>query len=128
MDTVASQSVNADKRQFPRRPLPTGYAEVRVKRPGRKRYSMAGHAYDISATGMRFELDRPLNYGEQVELLISLPSPVNKSIAAKGVMVRYHDPEEAGPVRMAVMFTEMADPNDRLLIDSYVRAAQRQAA
>jgi hypothetical protein len=42
--------------------------------------------------------------------------------------VRFHDPGEAGPVRMGVSFTEMHNPVDRLFIDSYVRSSETAVA
>ncbi len=111
----------SDKREFPRRPLPLGYSEVRVRRSGKQRFTLAGHAYDISAGGVRFELDRELTDGEEVDIRVVLPGDKPHQVQAHGAVVRFHDPGEAGPIRMAVSFSDMAEPIDRMLIDSYVR-------
>lgn len=113
----------ADKRQFPRRSLPVGYSEVHVRRSGRQRFSMVGHAYDISAGGVRIELDRSLADGEEVDIRVNLPGTDQHEIRAHGSVVRFHDPGEVGPVRMAVNFSALANPADRIFIDSYCREA-----
>lgn len=124
----AGESIESDKRQFPRRSLPVGYAEVRVRRSGKQRFSLTGHAYDISAGGVRFELDHGLDDGEEVDIRVVLPGREPHEVRAHGSVVRFHDPGEAGPVRMGMTFMEMTNPADRLLIDSYVREGKLAAA
>ncbi len=111
----------SDKRQFPRRSLPVGYSAVRVRPQGKQRFHLAGHAYDISAGGVRFELDHALADGEEIDIRVTLPGPDPHEVQAHGSVIRFHDPDESGPVRMAIAFSDMANPTDRLLIDSYVR-------
>jgi c-di-GMP-binding flagellar brake protein YcgR len=94
---------------------------IQVRRAGRQRFSLTGHAYDISAGGVRFELDRPLPFGEHVEVRINLPGADQQQIAAQGVVVRYHDDQEnRGPVRMALSFTDWVDPTDKQTLDHFV--------
>ncbi len=118
---VLSTSDHTDHRQFPRKAVPVGYTEVKIRRSGRGEYDMVGHAYDISANGVRLELDQPLEPGEEVDVVISLPGQFHREVYARGILVRYLDPDDVGPVRMALNFTEMAHPEDRIAIDLYVR-------
>lgn len=111
----------AEHRQFPRASLNAPYTQIHARRLGAKNFNLHGHAYDISAGGMRFELDRAFEAGEMIEVHIELPGMPCPRIAASGQVVRLHDPDDPGPVRMAMAFTTMATPRDRFLLDSYVR-------
>ncbi|MFA7235587.1 MAG: PilZ domain-containing protein [Phycisphaeraceae bacterium] len=64
-----------DHRRHPRKALPVGYAQVRVRLPGQQRYSLTGHAYDISLSGIRFELDQSIPLGKAIDMQLSLPTP-----------------------------------------------------
>jgi len=109
--SASESSEHPNLRRHHRRSLPAAYTEVQVRRAGRKRYSLRGHAYDISAGGMLFELDKPLAAGERVEVRVNLPG--EPSIGAAGSVVRFHDPNIPGPIRMALTFTHIHD-HDRL--------------
>ncbi len=109
-----------DHRDFPRCQVPTGYCRVRVKTGPGAAGKHLGHCYDLSASGMRFELDAPLAYGETVEFELSLTRPWHYTVKGRGQIVRYHDPDELGPVRMGMTFTTLEDPYARLLLDWYV--------
>jgi hypothetical protein len=98
-------------RRFERQPVHAPYSQVEVQRrqPGRRKpVILTGHAYDISRGGMRFELDEPLAPGEQVTIHARLPGFM-QPITATGRIVRLVDPEEVGPVRMAVAFEHPVD-------------------
>ena len=74
---------------------------------------LEGHGYDVSLTGMRFELDEALLPGTEVAIQLFVagdPSPVRM----RGVVVRVfsHD-DDPGPRRMAVQFTAFDSPTDR---------------
>ena len=74
---------------------------------------LEGHGYDISTTGMRFELDDELPAG--TEVAISLYPPAETApIHMNGVVVRVfaHD-DDPGPRRMAVQFTTFPSVDDR---------------
>lgn len=72
-----------------------------------------GHGYDISATGMRFELDDELPAGTEVSMLLYPPAEA-APIRMNGVVVRVfaHD-DDPGPRRMAVQFTTFPSAEDR---------------
>lgn len=72
-----------------------------------------GHGYDISATGMRFELDDELPTGTEVSIALYPPAET-APIRMNGVVVRVfaHD-DDPGPRRMAVQFTTFPSAEDR---------------
>ncbi len=110
----------SDQRQYPRYPLPAAYTAVRVRRAGEADYAHEGHAYDISMGGVRFELDEALDAGEHVDLAITLPGRSAGEVHAHGVMVRMHDPEEVGPVRMGLCFDGLASEADRRELERFL--------
>lgn len=109
-----------DQRQHPRYPLPAAYTPIQVRRAGEPDYAHEGHAYDISMGGVRFELDAPLEAGEHVDLAITLPGRAAGKVHAHGVMVRLHDPDEVGPVRMGLSFDGLASEADRRELERFL--------
>ena len=75
--------------------------------------ALEGHAYDVSLTGMRFELDHELPAGTEVTVDLYSPGD-DHPIRMGGVVVRVfaHD-DDPGPRRMAVQFTTFASASDR---------------
>lgn len=74
---------------------------------------LEGHGYDISMSGMRFELDEELAAGTEVSIELHPPAE-RDPIRMRGVVVRVfaHD-DDPGPRRMAVQFTAFVRPEDR---------------
>ena len=69
-----------------------------------KHIEFEGHAYDVSLTGLRFELDEPLEEGSSVEIELHLPGLLT-SIRSKARVVRIFDEDgDHGPRRMAATF------------------------
>ena len=62
-----------EQRSVQRLKLPPMYTLVRVRPAGTQRYCWTGHIYDISAAGMRFDLDQVLESGTIVEVRAMLP-------------------------------------------------------
>ncbi|MSR44847.1 MAG: PilZ domain-containing protein [Phycisphaerales bacterium] len=93
---------------------PTGYTRV-VIAPDTKDAPPArfeGHAYDISLSGLRFELDEPLEEGEHVIVELHLPGLL-RSIRSSARVVRLLDEDgDAGPRRMAATFHAFETPTD----------------
>ncbi|MHC4995965.1 MAG: PilZ domain-containing protein [Planctomycetota bacterium] len=116
--TPESQFV--EKRGAPRYDLPAPYTAVRVKREGRQRYSQTGHAYDISASGLRMELDVSLEAGETIEVTVELPGYLRRKVVAIGRVIRLADDEIYGPVRMGVAFQQILEPTDLSDFENYV--------
>ena len=72
-----------------------------------------GHAYDISATGVRIELDEPLAVGEEVDLRIDLPGATGDIGAKAKVVWVAQASDDPGPRRMALRFTMFRSMLDR---------------
>lgn len=112
-----------DAREAHRVKLPPMYTLLRVRRPGERRYEWTGHIYDISTSGMRFELDQGFAEGTEMEIRAMLPGKEHIQIRAKGRVVRIHD-AEAGPVRMGMAFDAFHRRTDRDRLEAYI-AVQR---
>ncbi|MHB1156406.1 MAG: PilZ domain-containing protein [Phycisphaerales bacterium] len=111
-----------DHRRHPRKALPVGYVQVRVRLSGQQRFSLTGHAYDISLSGIRFELDQPLPLGKSIDMQLCLPGnePPDHPICAKARCVRLHDDDETGPVRMGARFIDLPKPTDQRQLAAYL--------
>ncbi len=121
---------NADEaRSNPRLRLPAMYTLLRVRHVGDPRYRWTGHIYDISNSGMRFELDAPLPAGTQVEVRGMLPG-IHQVVTfhATGRIVRLHDDQEVGPIRMGMTFTRFNHDIDRQRLNIYINHSGMQAA
>ena len=120
---------SSDARRTPRLKLPPMYTFLRARPAGTERYCWSGHIYDISASGMRFELDVCVDPGRELEIRAMLPGASDTTITAIGRVVRLHDDsDERGPVRMAMVFSEFAQHRDRLQLDTYLARACANAA
>ena len=123
-----SGQTGAEARTYPRLKLPAMYTLLRVRHVGDKRYRWTGHIYDISASGMRFELDNPLPAGTEVEVRGMLPGQQQVTFHAAGRIVRMHDGEEVGPIRMGMSFTSFQHDIDRQRLDIYLNNSSLRAA
>ena len=121
---------NADnQREHPRINLPAMYTLVRARVAGSSKYTWTGHLYDLSVTGMRFELDMPIATGTEIEVRIMLPGKDHTSFRATGKVVRLHsDAEDLGPAIMGLHFDHFRSPMDyhRLLAYIEARGAYRE--
>lgn len=119
----------AEARQSPRLRLPAMYTLLRLRKKGQTRYSQTGYIYDISQTGMRFELDDPIEPGTELEFRALLPGSHTTTFCAKGRLVRMHDDlHEVGPVRMAMHFDRFKSTIDQQKLAEYLdRCAPRIA-
>jgi len=114
----------AEARQAPRLSLPAAYTLVRVKPQGTDKYRWTGHIYDISLSGMRFELDAPLPPGSEVEVRAMLPGVNHTTFRATGRVVRIHDQADGdgGPSRMAMMFNDFKTSVDQRRLLTYLES------
>ena len=120
---------NAESRMFPRLKLPAMYTLVRVRPQGTDRYCWTGYIYDISATGMRFELDAALPAGTAVEVRAMLPGTDQITFHATGTVVRIHDDsDELGPMRMGMLFEKFTHHADRTRLIGYLESSGLRAA
>ncbi len=101
-----------EQRQNIRHALNAPYTDVIVKRLSPDKPNLRGHAYDISMSGTRIELDVPLEAGEFVNLELRLPNFHQRPIHITGRTIRFCSPEEFGPIRMGIMFTNFESLTD----------------
>jgi len=121
--TPQVQSV-AEARQHPRLKLPAMYTLVRVRPRGQTRYRWTGYAYDVSASGLRFELDERLDTGAEVDVRVLLPGRQHVVFNALGRIVRLHDDDGTpGPVRMGLTFDQFPQESERQRLHAYLTDA-----
>ncbi len=111
----------AEARRSPRLKIPAMYSLVRVRAAGSERYQWTGHIYDVSLSGMRFELDHPLKPGTEIEVRGVLPGNDYIAFRAAGQIVRFHDDlDEPGPVRMGMRFERFESDTDESRLTHYL--------
>ena len=119
----------AEKREHPRYKLPAMYSLIRVRIADRQSELAQGHIYDVSRSGLRFELDHPIDPGTRVDVRAMLPGFQHASIMAHGTVVRVHDDkDEPGPVRMGLRIDGFADVSYEARFDEYLAALDRPLA
>ncbi|RMH27842.1 MAG: PilZ domain-containing protein [Planctomycetota bacterium] len=128
-------SPTRERRRFERYELPAMYTRLSVRTLDADEFQWDGHAYDISRGGVRFELDRGFEPGTPVAIRLDLPrAPAERrteprSVFAFANIVWIDDDDDAGPARMAAVFTRFARPRDeellrkRILCGRYALAA-----
>ncbi|MEQ9453232.1 MAG: PilZ domain-containing protein [Phycisphaeraceae bacterium] len=117
-----SEPNQQETRREPRFSIPPMYTLLRARERGHKRYRWTGHIYDISLSGMRFELDSPLPNGQKVEIRGMLPGEHHTTFRATGHVVRQHGAEDndPGPSRMALSFETFESQIDRRRLSEYL--------
>ena len=124
----------AERRRHRRYLTPPMYHPVTVRRAGEATFVLDGHAYDLSEGGIHFELDEPIKPGQVIEILFPLPGAVDGdpsgTILAVGTVAWSlgEDPDEPGPVRMAVAFDSFPRPGDRERLAASLRPGRLRAA
>ena len=117
-----------ESRRSPRLKLPAMYTSARVRPSGHDRYCWSGHIYDVSEKGMRIELDRAINPGTRLEVRASLPGTSRTTFHVMGHVVRLHDEDELGPMRMGLVFDQFTRNTDQLRLNAYLSGAGLEAA
>jgi hypothetical protein len=107
-------------RQSPRKKVAAPYSLLRVRPKGEGPFHWMGHIYDISSTGMRLELDNPIEPGTEVEVRAMLPGPEHPVIQAQGCVVRLVDEEHHGPTRMGMSFSKFKATTDKDALEAYL--------
>jgi hypothetical protein len=109
----------SDRRNADRFGPPVGCARVVVRtdgshspHPDLDTRLLEGHAYDISVSGVRFELDAALPSGLPIEMEIHLPGLVDPIRASARVVRVFDEDDDPGPRRMGAVFTAFASPAD----------------
>ncbi len=107
-----------DRRRHERFSLRPMYTWIALRTPADADFIHEGHAYDISESGLRFELDHPVAPGTPVDLRIDIPAPADtrpedREVRVRATIVWLGDDEEPGPARLAAVFHGFATPADR---------------
>ena len=113
-------SITHESREHPRIKLPAMYTLIRVRKQGHPHFDRTGHIYDISLSGMRFELDYPLDAGEIIDVKIMLPGSSQFTFSASGSVIRLHQEEEPGPARMGFSFHKFHSSADKHRLQQYI--------
>lgn len=117
-------SAAPDPRRAPRLKLPAMYTLVRVTPLDGDQIPRTGHIYDISASGMRFELDDHLADGTPVEVRALLPGKHHTTVHITGHVVRRHDDgTDPGPIRMAMTFNQTAHHDEVHRLGEYLHTS-----
>ncbi|MEM7680629.1 MAG: PilZ domain-containing protein [Planctomycetota bacterium] len=110
-----------DHRAEPRLPLPAMYCELRARAGAQRPYELTGHIYDLSLSGLRFELDEALPAGASMDVRITLPGAEPVTVKASASVVRQaSEQDEPGPCRLAATFTRFRTPMDRERLSGYL--------
>ncbi len=129
---MRNNSIN--RRRYERFALSPMYTQIAVRLMDEEKFTLQGHAYDISEGGIQFELDRAIEPGTPVAMQIHLPlgeSEVKGPGQAVFVIgnIVWLDDSDAGPARMALAITRFARSGDReRLIDQLSTGRLSRAA
>ena len=110
-----------DRRSCERFTLMPMYTSVQVKRlSDGVTEDIAGHAYDISESGARIELDQALEPGESIDVDFTLPGATS-TVSASADVVWVNDAiDDPGPRRMALQFTAFRSDEDHDRLRRYL--------
>jgi c-di-GMP-binding flagellar brake protein YcgR len=113
--------------RFRVRPMYTAVTVQRIE--GMSLTTFEGHAYDLSESGARIDVDEPLTVGERIAVCLHLPGEA-ASIFASGRVVRVFDVEDDPAARrVGVQFTRFLHEEDRTRLIRYLGfSAERLAA
>ncbi|MBM4051951.1 MAG: PilZ domain-containing protein [Planctomycetes bacterium] len=103
----------AEQRLSERYGVNAPYTAVRVGAAGGAGFPLEGHAYDISATGLRFELDEVMKVGQPLSLELLLPGAGGWVRLAGRVVRLFDEIDDPGPRRMAIHVDSFEDDSHR---------------
>lgn len=106
---------NVNRRDANRITVTPAYSSVAVVPQGGGE-PLAGHIYDISEKGLRFEVDRALPVGTSIDLELLVPPEESIRVTARIVRV-YDEADDPGPRRMGAEFTGFSSPGDEARLD-----------
>lgn len=120
---------SSERRQSSRLKLAPMYTMIRVRAVADHEKKLSGHIYDVSDSGLRFELDDALPIGQTVEFNALLPGKQHTAITGRGRVVRHHNPDnDPGPVRMGLAFEHFTDKAEEQKLVTYLKDQRRIAA
>ena len=109
---MRAQSI--DRRRHDRFELVPMYTSVTVQSVANLQMrTRVGHAYDLSESGVRLELDEALEEGERVTVHLGLPGEQWSITATAEVIWVNAEIDDPGPRRMALSFIAYSSPGDR---------------
>jgi len=118
-----------EQRRHERIRLSPMYTNVTVQRvDGLYLRSIEGHAYDISESGARIELDEAIEPGERVAMCLRLPGSTTSIFASGRVIWKHDDEDDPGARRMAVQFTRFLNVDDRARLVRYLGSSGKRLA
>ncbi len=89
---------------------------------------LEGHAYDISETGVRLELDEAVKVGSSLSLQLELPGQATGMFVAGEVVWINDEEDDPGPRRMALRFTDFPSEGDRTRLQIFLGRLPDQIA
>ena len=116
--SAATQPERRLHERFTLAPMYTDVTVQRVENLSIDRFE--GHAYDISESGVRIELDVALEIGQGVALHLSLPGQENPMFVAADVVWVNDELDDPGPRRMALRFTDFIVETERARLLAYL--------
>lgn len=121
---MSSTTNQIDRRKDPRFTLMPMYTTVEARRlAGDVDTPLLGHAYDISETGVRIELDEALEPGESIDIQLTLPGATSSVAASADVVWVNDEMDDPGPRRMALRFTNFRSDQDHDGLLGYLSSA-----
>lgn len=122
---MSALSNHFDRREHVRFVMPHQYTAVTVQPSGSMAIGgLEGHVYDISESGIRLELDIPLEVGSVVNFQVQLPLG-HGSVTGTGAVVWVNDADDdPGPRRCALHVREYLSPADHVRLLRYLGQAQ----
>lgn len=125
--SAATQPERRLHERFTLAPMYTDVTVQRVENLSLDRFE--GHAYDISESGVRIELDVALEIGQGVALHLSLPGQDTPMFVAADVVWVNDELDDPGPRRMALRFTDFIVETERARLLAYLgNAITKRAA
>lgn len=114
-----------ERRSSPRLRLPMMYTLLRAGPVSSNGFCWTGRAYDISASGMRFEVDGELRPGDVLNLRVLLPGRKRQlRLRVQGEVIRIHHPQLAnGRACLAINFDRFLQPQKQDRLRRYVDRA-----
>lgn len=128
-----------NRRRHDRFRLAPMYSRVTMRLLDQDEFPFEGHAYDVSESGLKFEMDSPLEVGTSIILRLDIPLDIHGlpptdprdqyiEVLARVVWIDEED-MEFGPVKMAAEFSRFTrfGERERLIATfctgRYIRAA-----
>lgn len=111
------------------RPMYTSVTACPLDDPDRTRH---GHAYEVSPTGLRFELDDPFPVGGRIVLRFTLPAAggepeADRTFFVQATVRRVVEEDAPGPVRMTAVFDRFFRPADLARLRAFIKPAPAAA-